>query len=112
MLWIGLLTALQLSKSISGLQQTEEIHMTEHPNSADLYSAFITALKDLRACKSLTLCELVERFKIPLQSFSKFSSSTSERRKGNHYSEVNPRSYYGSYGAPAAPAHTYVPAFL
>ncbi|XP_046604240.1 uncharacterized protein LOC124297355 isoform X1 [Neodiprion virginianus] len=112
MLWIGLLTTFQLWGSIVAQQQTENIRTTEHPYTTDLYSVFLTALKDLRACKSLTLCELVERFRIPLQDFSKFSSSTSERRKGTYYDEVKPRSYYNTYGAPAAPAHTYVPAFL
>ncbi|XP_046734006.1 uncharacterized protein LOC124404149 isoform X2 [Diprion similis] len=111
MLWIGLLTTFQLWGSIVG-QQTEKARTTDYPYTTDLYSAFLTALKDLRACKSLTLCELVERFRVPLQDFSTFSSSTSERRKGTYYDEVKPRSYYNTYGAPAAPAHTYVPAFL
>ncbi|XP_048515280.1 uncharacterized protein LOC105686128 isoform X2 [Athalia rosae] len=109
MFWIGMLTIFQLWGSITGLQRTEKVRPSEHPYAADLYSAFVTALRDLKACKSLTLCELAERLKVPLQSFTKFSTGTSEKRRAGYHGEVDPRSYYSNYGAPA---HTYVPAFL
>ncbi|XP_015595709.1 uncharacterized protein LOC107267981 [Cephus cinctus] len=97
---------------ISSLIEAEESYSVKNTKSSDLFSMFLTALKDLPVCKSFSLCQLVGRLgTISENTLSQSIDNTIEyQERSRKSSSSQARSYYSGYGAaPAAP--TYYPTF-